>query len=306
MSTREEVLELEPVQTLRTQHRRRLPLVNLSFGVPAAVLILLLLLYPVYVLLRMSVSEVKLRNILGEWPIVGASNYVDLINDDVFRHVSLQTVAFLIATVTVTMVASFVIGLALTPQTKLSGFAGVLMMLVWTLPLVVVGSMWKFLLATDGVINALLIGIGPISFVSTSTWALTSIAAVTAWVSIPFSAVVLRSAILDVPTDVIEAAHVDGAGRGTMIRRIILPSIWPTLAILIVLNIVGAFKAFDLIYVMTKGGPGTSSTTIPYLGYLRAFRDFDFGSAAAISILAMLFVLVLSIVYIRGTAKDES
>ena len=306
MSTREELLEVAASPSGGTRPRRRLPLITLSFGIPAAVLILLLLLYPVYVLLRMSVSEVKLRNILGEWPIVGLQNYVDLVNDSVFRQVSVQTVTFLIATVTVTMVVAFIIGLALTPQTKLSGFAGLLMMLVWTLPLVVVGSMWKFLLATDGVINALLIGIDPISFVSTSTWALTSIAAVTAWVSIPFSAVVLRSAILDVPTDVIEAAHVDGAGRRMMIRHIILPSIWPTLAILIVLNIVGAFKAFDLIYVMTKGGPGTSSTTIPYLGYLRAFRDFDFGSAAAISILAMLFVLLLSIVYIRGTSKEHS
>lgn len=298
---------MEPVgSTRRTRARfgpdRRAALVLTA---PAAALLGLLLLYPTALLLRMSTSDVKLENILREWPFVGFDNYTSLLGDATFRAVALQTTVFLLITVTATVGLALLVSLVLLPDTRLSRTAGLLLMMVWTLPLVVVGSMWKFLLATDGAINAMLPTGQPISFLASATWALPSVAAVTAWVSIPFSAVVVRAAILDVPREIFEAATVDGARRTAMVRHIVLPSIRPTLAIIVVLNVINAFKSFDLIYVMTKGGPGTSSSTIPFLGYLTAFRGFDFGSAAAIAVVAMLIVLILSIAYVRGTAVEQ-
>jgi multiple sugar transport system permease protein len=128
---------------------------------------------------------------------------------------------------------------------------------------------------------------------------------VTVWVGIPFAGLVLKSAILDVPLEILDAAKVDGANNFQVLTKIILPTIRPTLLILGVLTIVAAFKAFDLIYTMTQGGPGTSSSTIPYLGYVTALQSYQFGQAGAISVVAMVVVLALAVAYIFAVRQEE-
>jgi multiple sugar transport system permease protein len=183
------------------------------------------------------------------------------------------------------------------------------MVLVWTLPPVLIGSLWKFLLASDGSINAVAMHLSllgtPVPFLSEPKTALASIAVVSLWVGMPFAALVIKSAILAVPDDILDAARLDGATYFQLVRRIIVPLIRPTLLVLAVLSIVGAFKSFDYIYVMTSGGPGTSSSTIPFLGYLDAFQSFQFGIGAAVSVVAMLVVLLVAVLYILAVRREE-
>ena len=157
-------------------------------------------------------------------------------------------------------------------------------------------------MSVDGTAGAL---DAPIPFLSQPVTALASIAAVTIWLGIPFAGLVLKSSILDIPREVFESANIDGASRGQTIMKIIIPMIRPTILILAVLIIVAAFKAFDLIYAMTRGGPGTSSATLPFLGYITAFQDYEFGHAAAISVFAMMFVLALAGSYIFALRKEQ-
>jgi multiple sugar transport system permease protein len=173
----------------------------------------------------------------------------------------------------------------------------------------VAGSLWKFLLASDGGLNHLLVRVHvlahPVPFLSRSSTALAAVTAITLWSSMPFAVMVVKSAILDVPREVIDAAHVDGASPVQVVTRVILPMIRPTLLILGVLSVVGAFKAFDFIYVMTRGGPGTSSSTIPFLGYLLAFQDYRFGAAGAVSVIAMLIVVALAVGYLYAVRRED-
>jgi len=139
----------------------------------------------------------------------------------------------------------------------------------------------------------------------TSPLALVSVGLVNSWAVVPFSALVYRAAMLDIPSDEIEAAEVDGAARHQEVRYIVLPHLRPTTVVLVVLIVVYAFRSFDYIYVMTDGGPGTSTTTLPFLSYMEAFVSFQYGVGSAAAVLAICVVFALALVYTLGVRREE-
>jgi multiple sugar transport system permease protein len=297
-----------PPGAARRQRAARLS-VRLIYGLPAAVLLVVLSLYPLVVLVQMSVDQVTIANLRGYWPFVGFANFRSELADPTFRAVAVQTLVIVVAVLVLSLTIGFLVALVLHDNSRLNRVTQTTMVLVWTLPPIVTGSLWKFLLASDGGLNTLLVKMHvlahPVPFLSESATSLAAVTAITLWSSAPFAVMVIKSAVLDVPRDVIDAASVDGAGTGQIVTRVILPMIRPTLLTLGVLSVVGAFKAFDFIYVMTRGGPGTSSSTIPFLGYLLAFQNYQFGLAGAVSVIAMLIVLALAIGYIYAIRRAE-
>jgi len=265
--------------------------------------------YPMVMLVRMSFSNVTIANILHGWPWVGLANYQAVFETGSFRAVVAQTLVFVVAVLAATMVAGLIFALVLRDSKGFSLVTQTTLILVWTLPLVIVGSLWKFLLASSGAVNRMLVALhlvnAPVPFLAQPITALGAVALVSIWVGLPFAAMVMKSAILDVPEDVLEAARLDGANERKMITYIVLPMIRPTMLTLGVLTVVGAFRAFDLVYVMTKGGPGTSSSTIPFYGYTQAFQQYQFGQAGAISVVAMLIVLGLAVAYIFAVRQEK-
>lgn len=281
----------------------------LAFAAPALVLIGLLLVYPLARLVQMSLSEVGIRNLLQEWPFIGLENFGAVLDSDTVRSVIVQTLVFVAAVLIVTMIAGTAVALVLRSTRGFSVLTQTILVLVWTMPAVIMGSLWKFLLTSDGAINRVAISLGlvdePVPFLALPSTALLSIVLVTIWVGVPFAALVIKSAILDVPDDVVNAARIDGASAWQIFTHIVIPMIRPTLLILGVLIVVGAFKAFDLIYVMTKGGPGSTSSTLPFLGYITAFQDYRFDEAAAISVISMGFVLLLAFSYMFAVRREQ-
>lgn len=282
---------------------------NLAFAAPAAILLGLLSLYPIVLLVRLSVSDVGAQELLGYWPFTGLDNFTAIFADPVFWTVATQTLIFVVAVLVATLVLGFIAAMLLRRTTRFHGTTLTLMIFVWALPPVVVGSLWRFMLSSNGPVNAVLGALHlidrPVAFLSQPITSLASIAVVTLWVGVPFATLVLKSAILDIPVEIWDAAEVDGAGHRQTVWYIVLPAIRPTLYILSVLSVMHAFKGFDFIYVMTKGGPGTSSSTIPFLGYLTAFQDYQFGRASAISVVAMLVVLLLSVAYMLSVRGED-
>jgi multiple sugar transport system permease protein len=129
---------------------------------------------------------------------------------------------------------------------------------------------------------------------------------VNSWAVIPFNALVFRAALLGVPADVLEAAKIDGARPFHEIWYVLVPSTRPTAIVLLVLTVVYAFRSFDFIYVMTFGGPGTATVTLPFLGYLQAFVRNDYGLGAATSVIAAAVVVALAVLYARSVRREES
>jgi multiple sugar transport system permease protein len=169
---------------------------------------------------------------------------------------------------------------------------------------------WKFLLADTGIVNGVVRWLGlsakPLPFLYDQYWALASVAFVNSWAVIPFNALVFRAALLNIPHEVFEAAQLDGARPGQVTRNIIIPAVQPTTLVLTVLTVVYAFRSFDFIYVMTYGGPGDATNTLPFLAYLQAFVRFDYGLGSATAVLTVLLVLVMAVVYARGIRREES
>jgi multiple sugar transport system permease protein len=281
---------------------------NLLFLAPAAVYLAALAVYPILQLVKMSISDVTTATLFApSWPLVGLENFSAVANSDAFRPAVQNTFVFVAVILTVGEGGGLISALCL-HRTGRAG-AGILALLVfaWALPPVVTGALWKFLLSDTGAVNSLLglLDVHHVDWLIDKHTALISVALVNAWSSIPFSALIFRAALLDIPPELIEAAQVDGARPLAVVRHIILPLLRPTALVLAVLVIVYAFRSFDYIFVMTSGGPGRITTTLPFLSYWFTFTTYDFSLGAATGVIAVVIVLVLALVYTRAVLREE-
>lgn len=295
------------------RRRRRRPVTSsrsrLVFAAPAAVALLALSIYPLAQLVRMSVSEVTAGTVNRAWPTTGWENFRRLLAEPTLYEVIGNTLLFVLVVTVLGVVLG--LGAALALRTRKIGSSALLalMVFVWALPPVVNGSIWRFLLSDRGLVNQMLRGVGltetGVPFLFDDGHALLSVAIVNAWAVIPFNALVFRSALLSVPEEVLEAAAVDGASRWQEIRHILVPQARATAVVLAILTVVYAFRSFDFIYVMTSGGPGTATTTLPYLAFVQSFIRYDYGLGAATAVVSLAVVLVIGLFYARDArARD--
>jgi multiple sugar transport system permease protein len=263
--------------------------------------------YPMFELVRMSLSEVKPATILRDWPFVGLENYSELFASNVFIETIWRTVIFGVVVLVVGLAGGLLAALALQGRNRFSAFTYGLLVLMWTLPPIVSGATWKFLLSADGFLNQALVGLGvvaePILFLVDGMLPLLSVAMVAGWVCLPFATIAFRAALLDVPRELYEAANVDGAGRLMSFRHITWPHLGPTTYIVSILLLSYAVRSFDFAFAMTRGGPGNASTTLPLLGYLKAFTTFDYSAGAAIAVLTVGAVLFFALPYARQLGR---
>lgn len=282
--------------------------IRFAFVVPAAVFIAIFSVYPLIQLVRMSVSAVTSANLGSTWKFIGLQNFTKGVADGILGSVLGNTLVFVGIVTVLGLVGGLAAAIALRGAARGSGLLLGLMVFIWALPPVVNGSVWKFLLGNTGLFNSLLgiSGSGPIGYLYNQHLALFSVAIVNSWAVIPFNALVFRAAILNIPPEIFEAAQLDGARPFQEIRYIIMAAVQPTTLVLAVLTVVYGFRSFDFIYVMTYGGPGTVTTTLPFLSYVEAFVRYDFGLGSATAVLTVLLVIVLAMVYARSVRREEA
>lgn len=280
----------------------------LGFGIPAAVVLLAVALYPMVVLFRMSVSDVGPTNIIGDWPFVGVDNFMAMLQNAALWQAVGRTLLLSAVLLASNLVLGFIAALVMSTPGRLTNVALGVMVFVWALPPLVSGSVWKFLLDDSGAVNAVLgaVGIPAVSWLSDPGLAIWSVAGVIAWASLPFSTLILRGGLLGISTDVIEAAAIDGAGYWRTQAAITLPLVRPTLWILGILTLIYSFKTFDYFYVLTQGGPGTATNTLPVMAYLSAFSQFEMSTGATVAVLSLVIVIAFAIPYVRSIESEEA
>ena len=283
---------------------------KLAFALPAGVFLLLFSFFPLAQLARMSVSDVSARTLNQPWDFVGTDNFVASAAQGSLFPALGNTVIFVLIVTAIGLVGGLTAAILLSTSNWLSAFVLGLMVFIWALPPVVNGSVWKFLLGDAGLINSVITGLGlsqgAVPFLYDDRFALLSVAIVNSWAVVPFNALVFRAGILGIPTETFEAARIDGASRWQEIWHMIIPAVRPTTLVLAVLTIVYAFRSFDFIFVMTYGGPGVATNTLPFLSYLQAFVRFEFGMGAATAVISVLLVLVLAVIYARSVRAEET
>jgi multiple sugar transport system permease protein len=295
-------------QAVRRRPRRRDR--RLLFLLPAGILLAVLSVYPMVQLVRMAFSAVTASTLNGHWQWTGLTNIRAGWDSGATGQALVRTLVFVAIVTLLGMALGFGGAIALRTRGRWSGILLAVMVFVWALPPVVNGSVWKFLLGSGGLVNTVLIDLHlrhePVPFLYDQYWALLSVAFVSAIAVIPFNALVYRAALLNIEPEVFEAAAIDGANKWQEIRHIMAPAVRPTTLVLLVLTIVYGFRGFDFIYVMTYGGPGTATNTLPFLGYLQAFVRYDFGLGASTSVITVAGVLILAVVYARSIRREEA
>lgn len=277
------------------------------FLVPALLYLVALTFYPMVELIRMSLSHVTPEVLYKPWPFVGTDEFQKALTTAQFREALFNTVVYVLVVLASGLIGGLLAALVLWRSTPLTSFVFGVIVFVWAMPPLVNGSVWRFLFDQRGLVDSLLVAVGlpAVLWLVEGKLPLISVALVNSWVAVPFATIVYRAALLDIPQEVLEAAAVDGAVPRQIVRYVVIPLLRPVMIVLGVVTVVYAFRSFDFVYIMTSGGPGTVSTTLPYLAYRLAFQSYQYSLGAATAIVSVLIVLVLAFVYIRQVRREE-
>ncbi|MFI3211971.1 MAG: sugar ABC transporter permease [Eubacteriales bacterium] len=285
-------------------------LADYLFIVPAFIFMALLMVYPVLYNFRLSIYDVNISNLIsGDAEFVGIQNFKSVLDNSIFWQSSMNTFVFMVGCLSF----QFIIGMALALffNQKFAGnkWMRSVVLVGWMNPIIVTGAIFKWIFSGDsGILNYALTSLGliaePISWLITQPYGLVSITLTNIWIGIPFNMMILLSGLQGLPQDVYESAEMDGATKIQQFFKITMPLLQPTIAILLMMGIIYTFKVFDLIYIMTKGGPARTSQTLPYFSYELSFQTYKFGEGAAVSVLIFMFIMVFGFFYLR-TTKNE-
>lgn len=273
-----------------------------AFVAPAAFVILLVVIVPLGRAAWMSLFDIKLTN-PGVEPFVGLGNYVTQLSSPGFWDSVVKAVFFTV--VTTVLELSLGVGLAMLMDQPMR-FRWVLRSLVilpWALPTIVNALMWRWIdNATYGSLNALLTQVGLVHdyvpWLSQDTTAMWMVIIADVWKMTPFCAILILAGLQGIDRGLFEAARVDGAGSTAIFRWIILPLLTPIILIVLVLRTMEAFKVFDVIWIMTGGGPASSTQTVAIYAYRTAYQGYDFGQGAALGYLIAIAIMLLAAVYL--------
>lgn len=276
---------------------------------PAVVLLLVLYAVPIITTVIQSFSEINLLTNTQEF--IGLANYGRTFSNSGFFDTLRITVLYTVVTVIFKMVFGFVYAYFLSTDIYLKKTLRFLMLLPWAIPQVAVGTLWNWMLDGQyGYVNYYLMKLGvlsePISFLADPVSAFVSVAFVDAWVGIPLIALTLISGFEAIPKSLYEAARIDGANALQQFRDVTLPGIKNVFISLLTLVTIWTFNSFNIIWVLTQGGPMRATETLMIRIYREAFSNFELGISSTLTIVAVSILTVLTLIYMRiGRDTDE-
>ncbi|MGB4135441.1 MAG: sugar ABC transporter permease [Microbacterium sp.] len=272
------------------------------FAAPFVVLFVVFRLVPT--LWGMVLSLFKYR-ITGAMTWIGFDNFQRLFADAVFWESLRVTFVYVAIAVPATVAVSVVMAMMANRSMRGIRTYRALYFLPVLTSFVTTGLVWRWIYSAEGPLNAVItmFGADPVGFLSSDSLVLPSLSAVSVWTRFGYDMLIILAGLLAVPAEYYEAARMDGANAWHVFWHITLPQIRPQLFFVVILEIIQSFQVFDLIYVMTGGGPVRSSYTLTYFIYDAAFRSFDFGYASAIGVILLAITLVVSLVQ-RSFFKD--
>ncbi len=286
---------------------RRRRIAGYTLVAPACILLLITFAVPLIYAFLISISDSN-AVIDNQFVFVGLDNYLSVIKSSKFQSALFHTCFFVVTTILLELVIGF--GIALLLYREVAGSR--IFRLIFAVPLmvapVVSGLQWRWLFADQyGIINHLLSLVGikaPLWFTGSST-AWVTIVVANLWLAAPFVILVLLAGLGGLSEELNEAAAIDGADSRQIFWKVILPQLKPTLLIILVIRLTDAFRIYDLVYILTGGGPGGATEVLSTYIYKRIFTDWKFGQGAAASFLVMLIIGILSLLCNRLMREEE-
>jgi ABC-type sugar transport system permease subunit len=272
---------------------------------PALIVIALVAIFPLGWTVWESLHRHDLRLPWLGQPFVGLGNYARIFHDARFWGALGHTAFFTVVSVSLELLLGLVFALAMNRTFRGRGIVRVAVLVPWAIPTVVAALLWRFLFDSQaGIANVVLLDTGIINqpivwFVHAATaWVPVILADV--WKTTPFVALLLLAGLQNIDSALYEAADVDGAGAWWKLTRITIPLLKPAILLVLIFRTLDAFRVFDLIYVLTGGGPGTSTEPIALYAFNALLQNLQFGYGAAISVVIFLITFGLALIYIKG------
>lgn len=304
--------ESAAVVTRRRKFSKRRARAGRMFVAPNLAAVAVFMVFPLGFSLYMSFQN---WDLFRPAKFVGLANYRSLFTSDPLFSIALRnSVVYTVGTVVPTVLISLAVAGVLNRKIKGINFFRTIVFLPLAVSSVVMAVVWQFVFNTNnGLLNIMLgwIGIGPIPWLVDPKWAMASLCMVSIWRSVPFATVILLAAMQGVPDTLYEAARLDGAGELRQFVSITVPLIRAAVSFVVVISIIHAFQAFDLVYVLTgrNGGPETATYVLGIMLFQHAFAFLEFGYASALAWVMFAILLVLTVVQLRlarrRTAQEE-
>jgi multiple sugar transport system permease protein len=291
-----------PPRALRAVRLRRAA--RWTFLVPAIAYVLFAFAVPIIYNVVLSFEQTSPATISHlTAPFAGLSNYTSTLKDPIADSAIVRTFSFTVLSLFFQFLIGFGIALLFNLRFPLRRFTRSLILVPWLLPLLVTGVIFKFLFQLQaGAVNQILLDLHlvhqPIGFELSPGWAYLTVLITNVWIGVPFFAVLLYSALQDVPAELIEAAKIDGAGPWQRLVRVTLPVIRPVIEVVFVLGFVLTIKVFDVVIGLTQGGPANSTQLIATWAYNLSFQDFNYGAGAAMNTVLLLIALFAAPLYV--------
>ena len=268
------------------------------------------ILWPLASSVHLSLLDVRLIGTQGDF--IGLENYTRVLGSDRFWEAIGRSGLWILGNAVLQTVLAFSAALVLAQAFPGVRVARTWIILSWIVPTVVAVIFWRFLLNASGggLLNPLLVDLGltdqAIGFFSDGGRAFTTLVIINSWRWFPFITVILLAALLRVPTDLYEAAAIDGAGPFARFRYVTLPMLQSTLFVVGLIGTLLSFNVFDIIWLITAGGPSSATTTAPVMIYETAFKQFRLSMAAAMSVVTALLLVAFALVFVKLAQPKET
>ena len=279
------------------------PLFAYLLNAPALIAIFVLAAYPIFYSAWISLHKYNLKR-PKVFQFIWLDNYAGILNSPEFWSSLWITLQFTVLVVTSVTVLGVCVALLLNLPFRGRGLLRTLILLPWAIPPVVNGLMWQWIYDSKiGALNGILFSLGIIpeyrGWLSDPTSALLALAFADVWNVLPLAVILLLAALQKIPGELYEAARMDGAGPFQLFRHVTFPWLAQTLLVVLILQTLSAIRVFDVIYVLTAGGPGTATTTLTWKTYLTTFENLDFGLGNAYAYIVSLITFGLALIYFR-------
>lgn len=274
---------------------------------PGLVLLVGVMGYPIFWGFYLSLQRMNLAS-FSPPAFIGLSNYTQLFSNPLFSSALIQTLVFVATSIALEFIFGLAYALLLRERFAGYGLLRGIVLLPWMMAPVVVAFVWAWLMnGTYGILNHVLLRLGiipqSISWLSTPGLALPAIIFVDVWRTTPFVMLVLLAGLQTIPTELYEAAKIDGAGGFQRLRHITLPLLKPAATVAFLMRVIIALRFFDIIWVMTRGGPAGTTEMLGTLAYKQSIQSMNMGSGSAVTTIIFILSFLISIGYMRMLLK---
>jgi len=292
------------------QHRDAVT--GLVFVLPAVIYMLVTMVYPLLYNIVLSFKDLTVMTFKGNASkFIGMANYSQILADPEFHQAFVQTLWFTVACIVVQFSLGLLLAVFFNQKFRLAGPIRGMVLVAWMMPVAVTGLLFKYMLQTEGgVINQIRSMLGlvtgdPIGWLIDPSKAMWGVIIANCWVGVPFNMLLLTTGMSNIPADVYESASIDGANTIQRFFHITIPLLKPAIMSVLMLGFIYTFKVFDLIYMMTKGGPLNATEVLSTYSYRHSFTLFNFSIGAAAAVILFLCLMCVGVFYLRLIQKDE-